>query len=415
MRQVRVFVCILAVLFGLAAIRATAAPALWVSDVKLGQHQDHTRVVLRVSGPVDFQAFTLADPYRIVVDFPEVGWKINPTAGPSTLGIVKGYRYGLYKPGSSRMVIDLNGPASIANKFLLPPEQPGGEYRLVLDFTPVDRSTYLATAGWGTSGRDADAAAEAEPSSPINKTGSDQNKIPVIVIDPGHGGIDPGATGVSGAHEKDIVLALGQTLAQTLRDTGRYKVVMTRDDDVFLSLKARVAVGRRNRADLFISVHADSAPGSSAQGASVYTLSEQASDREAEALARSENQSDIIAGVDLTKEADIVTSILIDLAQRETKNSSAKFAQILVPELQKVGSLTHKTHRFAGFRVLKAPDVPSVLIEIGYLSNDADESSLRSSRWRRGMASAIARSVDTYFRRTRREQLQGAAVGRDGQ
>jgi N-acetylmuramoyl-L-alanine amidase len=285
----------------------------------------------------------------------------------------------------------------------------------VLDFTPVDRSTYLATAGWGTSGRDADAAAEAEPSSPINKTGSDQNKIPVIVIDPGHGGIDPGATGVSGAHEKDIVLALGQTLAQTLRDTGRYKVVMTRDDDVFLSLKARVAVGRRNRADLFISVHADSAPGSSAQGASVYTLSEQASDREAEALARSENQSDIIAGVDLTKEADIVTSILIDLAQRETKNSSAKFAQILVPELQKVGSLTHKTHRFAGFRVLKAPDVPSVLIEIGYLSNDADESSLRSSRWRRGMASAIARSVDTYFRRTRREQLQGAAVGRDGQ
>ena len=144
-------------------------------------------------------------------------------------------------------------------------------------------------------------------------------------------------------------------------------------------------------------------------------MSEQASDREAEALARSENQSDIIAGVDLTKEADIVTSILIDLAQRETKNSSAKFAQILVPELQKVGSLTHKTHRFAGFRVLKAPDVPSVLIEIGYLSNDDDESSLRSSRWRRGMAGAIARSVDTYFRRTRHEQLQGAAEGRQGQ
>jgi N-acetylmuramoyl-L-alanine amidase len=162
-------------------------------------------------------------------------------------------------------------------------------------------------------------------------------------------------------------------------------------------------------------VHADSAPGSTAQGASVYTLSEQASDREADALAKSENQSDIIAGVDLTKEADIVTSILIDLAQRETKNSSAKFAQILVPELQTVGSLTHKTHRFAGFRVLKAPDVPSVLIEVGYLSNDTDESSMRSTRWRRGMAGAIARSVDSYFRRTRRDQAQGSAGDRKDQ
>jgi N-acetylmuramoyl-L-alanine amidase len=285
----------------------------------------------------------------------------------------------------------------------------------VLDFTPVDRSTYLATAGWGLSGHDADQAVEAEPASPINKGAGEQNKIPVVVIDPGHGGIDPGATGISGAHEKDIVLALGQALAKTLRDTGRYKVIMTRDDDVFLSLKARVAVGRRNRADLFISVHADSAPGSTAQGASVYTLSEQASDREADALAKSENQSDIIAGVDLTKEADIVTSILIDLAQRETKNSSAKFAQILVPELQTVGSLTHKTHRFAGFRVLKAPDVPSVLIEVGYLSNDSDESSMRSTRWRRGMAGAIARSVDSYFRRTRRDQAQGSAGDRKGQ
>jgi N-acetylmuramoyl-L-alanine amidase len=415
MRQLRVFVCVLAVLAGMAVVRAMAAPALWVSDVRLGQHQDHTRVVLRVSGQVDFQAFTLADPYRIVVDFPEVGWKIDPKEGPSSLGIVKGYRYGLYKPGSSRMVIDLTGPAAIANKFLLPPEQPGGDYRLVLDFTPVDRSTYLATAGWGTSSKEADQTTEAEPASPINKSGSEQNKIPVVVIDAGHGGLDPGATGVSGAHEKDIVLALAQSLAQTLKDTGRYKIVMTRDDDVFLSLKARVAVGRRNRADLFISVHADSAPGSSAQGASVYTLSEQASDREADALAKSENQSDIIAGVDLTKEADIVTSILIDLAQRETKNSSAKFAQILVPELQKVGSLTHKTHRFAGFRVLKAPDVPSVLIEVGYLSNDTDESAMRSTKWRRGMAVAIARSVDSYFRRNRRDQAQGSAAGQQDQ
>jgi N-acetylmuramoyl-L-alanine amidase len=172
---------------------------------------------------------------------------------------------------------------------------------------------------------------------------------------------------------------------------------MTRDEDIFLSLKARVAIARKNKADLFISVHADSAPASHARGASVYTLSEQASDREAEALARSENQSDIIAGVDLAKEPDIVTSILIDLAQRETNNLSAQFAQILIPELHTVGNLTLRTHRFAGFQVLKSIDVPSVLIELGYLTNADDESAMRGNRWRRNMAVAIARSVDAYF------------------
>ncbi|MEQ1753040.1 MAG: N-acetylmuramoyl-L-alanine amidase [Micropepsaceae bacterium] len=397
----------------LAASLAVAAPAIWVSDVRLGQHQDHTRIVLKISGQVEFQAFTLADPYRIVVDFPEIGWRIDPGTTPASAGLVKGFRYGLYKPGRSRMVIDLAGPAAIANRFLLPPERTGGEYRLVLDFVPVDRLTYLSTAGWGPDAEAADQSGQdAEPAALPNTAPA--NKIPVIVIDPGHGGVDPGATGVSGTHEKDIVLALGKSLADTLRQTGRYKVVLTRDEDIFLSLKARVAVGRRNRADLFISIHADSAPGSTATGASVYTLSEQASDREAEALARSENQSDIIAGVDLTKEADIVTSILIDLAQRETKNNSAKLAQILIPELQKVGNLTHKTHRFAGFRVLKAPDVPSVLIEVGYLTNESDESAMRAARWRRGMTGAIARSVDTYFKRNRREQSMGPVLRGQG-
>ena len=297
----------------------------------------------------------------------------------------------------------------------MPPDHPGEDYRLVLDFAPVDRPTYLATAGWTKDATEEEPSEESQPAPPINSQGSNRNRIPVIVVDAGHGGIDPGATGGSGAQEKDLVLAIARTLSDTLRQTGRYDVVLTRDDDVFLSLKARVAVGRRRRADLFISIHADSAPGSNASGASVYTLSEQASDREAAALAKSENQSDIIAGVDLTKEADIVTSILIDLAQRETKNNSAKFAQILVPELQKLGSLTHKTHRFAGFRVLKAPDVPSVLIEVGYLSNQADESAMNTSRWRRSITGGIARSVDTYFRHGRRDQNFGSATEGVGQ
>jgi N-acetylmuramoyl-L-alanine amidase len=217
------------------------------------------------------------------------------------------------------------------------------------------------------------------------------------VIDPGHGGVDPGATGVSGILEKDIVLQVSRGVAENLRAGGKYKVIMTRDEDIFLSLKARRAFARKNRADLFISVHADAAPASGARGASVYTLSEQASDREAEALARSENQADIIAGVDLGKEPDIVTSILIDLAQRQTNNQSAQFAQILIPELHTVGSLTLRTHRFAGFQVLKSVDVPSVLIELGFLTNAEDESAMRGNRWRRNMAVAISRAVDAYF------------------
>jgi N-acetylmuramoyl-L-alanine amidase len=223
----------------------------------------------------------------------------------------------------------------------------------------------------------------------------------VVVIDAGHGGVDPGATGVDGTHEKELVLSLAKALRAALESTGKYTVVMTRDSDIFLSLKARVAVGRRANADLFVSLHADSAPGSGVRGASVYTLSEKASDKEAEALAKSENQSDIIAGVDLTNEGDIVTSILIDLAQRETKNNAVKFAQVLVPELQRAGEVTQKSHRFAGFRVLKAPDVPSVLIEVGYLSSREDESVMNTNRWRKRMADSIVRAIDRYFRQNR--------------
>lgn len=379
--------------------RASAAPQAIVSDARIGRHADHTRFVLSLSGNIKFSTFTLADPYRIVMDFPEVGWRLDPATLQGAGGLIKGYRFGLYRPGKSRMVIDLNGPAIIANKFLLPPDKDGAGYRLVLDLAPTDRIGYLATAGWPKG--------QEEPAAPVDEpTIEPQSKKPenakrVVVIDPGHGGVDPGATGVDGTYEKDLVLGLGKALRDALEKSGKYTVVMTRDSDIFLSLKARVAVGRRAKADLFISVHADSAPDSVVKGASVYTLSEKASDREAEALARAENQSDVIAGVDLSNESDIVTSILIDLAQRETKNSSVKFAQILVPELQRAGDITQKSHRFAGFRVLKAPDVPSVLIEVGYLSNRSDESAMNTNRWRRGMAAAIARSVDRYFKQVR--------------
>ena len=385
----------------LCALVARAAPQTIVSDARIGQHGDHTRFVLNLSEKANVEIFTLADPYRIVVDFPEVAWRLDPATTPAT-GLVKGYRFGLYRPGRSRMVIDLAGPAMLENKFLLPPEG-ARRYRLVLDLVPTDRGKYLKTAGWPKTGEEAPPAEEPIEDAPQRPA----NAKRIIVIDAGHGGVDPGATGVDGTLEKDLVLSIAKEVRRTLEDTGKYTVVMTRDSDVFLSLKARVAVGRRNKADLFVSIHADSAPGSSARGASVYTLSEKASDKEAEALARSENQSDIIAGVDLTNESDIVTSILIDLAQRETKNNAVKFAQALVPELQRVSNVTAMSHRFAGFRVLKAPDVPSVLIEVGYLSNQQDESRMQSGRWRRDMADAITKAVGRYFKQGRTEDRAG--------
>ncbi len=392
---------ILGVMLACVAGAAVAVPSPEITEIRVGKHDDHTRFVLDVSQKLDFNVFTLADPYRVVIDFPEVGWRIDPAAAKSAVGLMKGYRYGLYRPGRSRMVVDLSGPAALANKFLLPPEGQR-QYRLVLDLVPTDRATYLKSAGWpAAAALDTPSALEEPPVDPVAE--KPRNVQRVIVIDAGHGGVDPGATGVSGALEKDLVLSLATTVRDALESTGKYKVVMTRDTDIFLSLKARVAVGRRARADLFVSIHADSAPGSQARGASVYTLSERASDREAEALARAENQSDVIAGVDLTNESDIVTSILIDLAQRETKNSSVKFAQALVPELQRAGGVTQRSHRFAGFWVLKAPDVPSVLIEVGYLSSAHDESEMKTRRWRSNMASAISQAVDVYFKQSRIE------------
>lgn len=392
---------ILGVMLVCVAGAAVAVPPPEITEIRVGKHDDHTRFVLDVSQKVDFNVFTLADPYRVVIDFPEVGWRIDPAAAKSAVGLMKGYRYGLYRPGRSRMVVDLSGPATLANKFLLPPEGQR-QYRLVLDLVPTDRATYLKSAGWpAAAALDTPSVLEEPPVDPVAE--KPRNVQRVIVIDAGHGGVDPGATGVSGALEKDLVLSLATTVRDALESTGKYKVVMTRDTDIFLSLKARVAVGRRARADLFVSIHADSAPGSEARGASVYTLSERASDREAEALARAENQSDVIAGVDLTNESDIVTSILIDLAQRETKNSSVKFAQALVPELQHAGGVTQRSHRFAGFMVLKAPDVPSVLIEVGYLSSTHDESEMKTRRWRSNMASAINQAVDAYFKQSRLE------------
>ncbi|MBL8697692.1 MAG: N-acetylmuramoyl-L-alanine amidase [Alphaproteobacteria bacterium] len=246
----------------------------------------------------------------------------------------------------------------------------------------------------------ATAAGGARPAGRIGAPGRAASR-PVVVIDPGHGGQDPGAIGASGTYEKTITLAVSRDVKRRLEASGRYRVHLTRDRDEFLRLRERVQRARGWKADLFISIHADSIGSSETRGASLYTLSDTASDSEAAALATRENRADIIAGVDLSHESREVANILIDLAQRETMNRSATLASIMVRELgREVRMLAVSPHRFAGFAVLKAPDVPAVLLELGYLSNRQDEALLKQAEHRRKVAIGIHRAVDAFFART---------------
>ena len=380
-----------AVLFSLlvTASAATAKPV--ATGVRTGEHVAMTRFVLDLSEPVDYHIFTLPDPYRVVIDLPEIDWRVPPRVG-GPVGLIRGLRYGLFTAGVSRVVLDVAQPVEIYRAFLLSP-QGNHPYRFVLDLRPVDDETFLETARLVTPPSPA-----RRPPPPVAKPGRHPDGKPVVAIDPGHGGVDPGTISPSGAYEKHVTLAIARELRQTLTASGRYRVVLTRDRDIFVRLRHRVAKARKAGAELLISLHADSINNRRLRGASVYTLSETASDKETAALAAKENKADIIAGVDFDDKSDEVANILIDLAQRETMNSSASFANdVLVPEIAKASKLLNKSHRFAGLAVLKAPDVPSVLIELGYLSNREDERMLTSPARRKELVLAIARAIDRFF------------------
>jgi N-acetylmuramoyl-L-alanine amidase len=245
-------------------------------------------------------------------------------------------------------------------------------------------------------------APPAPPATAVDRKSSHAGK-PIVVIDPGHGGVDPGATSLGGVYEKNIVLALARDVKAQLDKSGKVKCVLTRDRDVFIPLRERVAIGRAANADLFVSLHADIVADPDIRGLSVYTLSQNASDAEAQALADKENKADIVAGIDLSNESPEVTNILIDLVQRESMNLSAVFAHQLIAEVSReTRQLLQNTHRFAGFAVLKAPDVPSVLVETGYLSNRGDEQMLRRPEYRAKLAAAMARAIEHYFAQTQK-------------
>ncbi|HEY6656877.1 MAG TPA: N-acetylmuramoyl-L-alanine amidase [Methyloceanibacter sp.] len=387
-----VLLAILCLGAGYSSGQAEARPREAVAkDARLAGDRGRTRFVADLSKKVDVNVFSLADPYRVIVDLPEVNFQMPPGLGSEKRGLVTGYRYGLFAPGKSRIVIDVSGPFLVDKAFVLEAraDQPA---RLVVDLVATDRTTFLAKLR----------AARIPVVGSIPKLKPQAQATaarPVVILDPGHGGIDPGTASADGVTEKEVVLAFAKTLRQKLEAKGDYQVYLTREGDTFLALRERVDFAQSKGANLFVSIHADSFPkhANEASGATVYTLSERASDDEAKELAAKENFSDAIAGVELPTDRDeVVANILIDLAQRETQNRSIVFARSVVGEMS-AAELHRKSLKSAGFRVLKSPDVPSVLLELGFLSNPDDEKRLTSETWRAAMAEKVGAAIDAYF------------------
>ncbi len=370
------------------------------SGARLAGDARQTRFVLDLDKTVPFRAFPLADPYRVVVDIPQVNFQLPSGTGTEARGLVKAFRYGLVMPGGSRIVFDLTGPAKITNSYMLEAAN-GQPPRLVLELEEVDRTAFVQSLAAESRPELKPAIAEAaivtEPAA-APKPSAAADLRPVIVIDPGHGGIDNG-TQAGGENEKKLVLDFGLALRDRIEKSGKYRVVMTRTDDTFIPLADRVKIARNQSAALFVSIHADALPHreGDAQGATIYTLSDRASDAEAERLAEAENKADAIGGVNLTEEPTDVADILIDLAQRETRNFSNRFARLLMSDMKTTVRMHKNPLKSAGFRVLKAPDVPSVLIELGYVSNKADLENLVSENWRSRTVGSMAHAIDAFF------------------
>ncbi|MGL4728900.1 MAG: N-acetylmuramoyl-L-alanine amidase [Bosea sp. (in: a-proteobacteria)] len=379
-----------------ASQRPDPSQRIVATDARIVVDGTVTRLSFRLSRPVQARGFAMEGPDRIVIDLPEMNFQSPAQAGRRGQGLISGYRFGLFAPGKSRIVIDVGEPVRIAR--LESTDQPGGLGMLEVELQRTDRSAFVAAAA---EAREQRGAVRPEPSSaqgtaqPLpNGQGADRR--PVIVIDPGHGGIDPGAVTAQVA-EKTIVLAFAQRLRDFLGND--YRVVMTRDDDRFLSLSERVKVARQNNADLFLSIHADSlSQAQEVRGATIYTASERATDAESARLAARENEVDTLAGLDAPREdREDIADILLDLAKRETRAFSAQIAARLVAEMGGAVKLHRIPHRSAGFRVLSAPDVPSVLIELGYVSSAKDVELLTSDAWRSEAARSVQRAINRFF------------------
>lgn len=386
---------ILLVLLAAASAFAQETP-LHVHGYKMAGDASRMRVVAHFDREPAMHWSLLRDPHRLVLDLPEAAFGFDE-AELQPRGMVTEVRHGNLGQARSRVILTFDGPFVIERFEVLENESDEG-FRLVADIVAASQEAFEAAMAAQIETTGAVRPALATDGAVAAAPGADAGpRLPRVVIDAGHGGIDAGAEGVSGTQEKTITLAFALELKKKLDDAGRYEVFLTRDRDLFLRLDERVRIARQHEADLFISIHADAIRIRSVRGATVYTVSDRASDAEAAAKAIRENLADRIAGIEIEEEHQEVADILADLIRRETQTFSLRFARSLVGELSSSIQMIKNPHRFAGFRVLRAPDVPSVLLELGYLSNAQDEAQLRDPEWRAGAASGIVAAIDLFF------------------
>lgn len=375
-----------------AGVAARAASGPLAFAARLAADDTRARLVVEFESEPDFEIRYLAAPDRIIIEFPRVTFGFEP-GSLTPRGLVTSIRYGDSGPGRSRLILGLAGPARL-DLAEVEPIEGGGGHRLVLDAVASDRATFDAlVAGTDWNSIEGTASGEGEAERPYT-----------IMLDAGHGGIDGGAEGVHGTQEKDVTLAFTKALAEALSEFDDVKVELTRSDDRFISLSGRLRAAHEAKADLFLSLHADSIRIRRLRGATVYTLSDRASDAVAEALAAQEGHNEAVVGAVFEEAPESVAGILIDMARNETRVLSTSLAEQIVAEFEGEVRLINNPHRQAGFRVLQSPDLPSALVELGYLSNPEDEKLLNDPEWREKAAGLLAASIDRY-----RDEILAAA------
>lgn len=375
-----------------SGLAAAAEPSLIrAHDLRLAGDDSHVRLVIDLDSEPNPQWQFLKNPHRLVIDLPGAALSFD-SQHAKPRGLVSAMRYGRVDGGASRLILSTRGPFVVQGLDVLKNED-GKGYRVVADLSAAPEAAFDRAMA----DQMATTAATAAPKGDrVVPTGPAPKKPFTIVLDPGHGGIDGGAEGITGTQEKAVTLAFARELKAKLEGHGGYVVHMTRDDDTFLRLDERVRIARQQGADIFISIHADTIKYKGLRGATVYTVSDQASDADSAALAARENLSDELAGMSVQDADHQVSDILMDLIRRETHSFSIHFARTLLGEMTDKVDMIKNPHRFAGFRVLKAPDVPSVLIELGYLSNPEDEAHLNSAEWRGRAVSSIASAIGLF-------------------